>query len=160
MDEQVLDAGAGSDGLIVAGLAAFIGFSAAEKLEVPVIGAGMFPLSPTSAFPSPFLPPQSVPRWLNRFSYRLVAELLWRAFWKATNAARSKVGLARAQSPVRSSHALRDLSEPVAATGRLAGQRMDVRAVDAPSTRLGLPPWLEAFCQRATHRFMWDLGAC
>jgi len=90
---QVLDVAAGSDGLIVAGLAAFIGFSAAEKLAVPVIGAGMIPLTPTSAFPSPFLPPRSMPRWLNRFSYRLVAELLWRAFRKATNAARLKVGL-------------------------------------------------------------------
>jgi UDP:flavonoid glycosyltransferase YjiC (YdhE family) len=90
---HVLDAAAGSDGLIVAGLAAFIGFSAAEKLGIPVIGAGMIPLTPTSAFPSPFLPPRSMPRWLNRFSYRLVSELLWRAFRKATNAARSKVGL-------------------------------------------------------------------
>jgi sterol 3beta-glucosyltransferase len=90
---QVLDAAAGSDGLIVAGLAAFIGFSAAEKLGIPVIGAGMIPLTPTSAFPSPFLPPRSMPRWLNRFSYRLVSELLWRAFRKATNAARSKAGL-------------------------------------------------------------------
>jgi sterol 3beta-glucosyltransferase len=61
---QVLDAAAGSDGLIVAGLAAFIGFSAAEKLGIPVIGAGMIPLTPTSAFPSPFLPPRSMPRWL------------------------------------------------------------------------------------------------
>ena len=90
---QVLDAAAGSDGLIVAGLAAFIGFSAGEKLGIPVIGAGMIPLTPTSAFPSPFLPPGSMPRWLNRFSYRLVSELLWRAFRKATNAARWKVGL-------------------------------------------------------------------
>ena len=90
---QVLEAAGGSDGLIVAGLAAFIGFSAAEKLAVPVIGAGMIPLTPTSAFPSPFLRPRSIPRWLNRFSYRLVAEVLWRAFRNATNAARVTVGL-------------------------------------------------------------------
>jgi sterol 3beta-glucosyltransferase len=90
---QALEVAAGSNGLIVAGLAAFIGFSAAEKLAVPVIGAGMIPLTPTSAFPSPFLPPRSIPRWLNRFSYHLVSEALWRAFGKATNAARAKVGL-------------------------------------------------------------------
>jgi sterol 3beta-glucosyltransferase len=90
---QVLDAAAGSDGLIVAGLAAFVGISAAEKLGIPVIGAGMIPLTPTSAFLSPFLPPRSMPRWLNRFSHHLVSELLWRAFRKATNAARSKIGL-------------------------------------------------------------------
>ncbi|MGA2873499.1 MAG: glycosyltransferase [Candidatus Dormibacteria bacterium] len=90
---QVLEAAAGGDGLIVGGLAAFIGFSAAEKLGLPVIGAGMIPLTPTSAFPSPFLGPRSMPRWLNRFSYRLVAEALWRAFRNATNAARANVGL-------------------------------------------------------------------
>ena len=90
---QVLEVAAGSNGVIVAGLAAYIGFSAAEKLAIPVIGAGMIPLTPTSAFASPFLPPRSLPRWLNRFSYPLVAEVLWRAFRKATNAARVKVGL-------------------------------------------------------------------
>lgn len=90
---QVLDVAAGSDGLIVAGLTAYIGFSAAEKLNIPAIAAGMIPLTPTSAFPSPFLPPRSVPRWLNRFSYRLIAGLLWRSFGKATNAARAHVGL-------------------------------------------------------------------
>jgi sterol 3beta-glucosyltransferase len=90
---QLLKTAAGSDGLIVAGLAAFIGFSAAEKLSLPVIGAGMIPLTPTSAFPSPFLPPRSVPQWLNRFSYRFVHEALWRAFRKGTNEARARVGL-------------------------------------------------------------------
>ena len=90
---QVLEVAAASDGLIVAGLAAFIGFSAAEKLAIPVIGAGMIPLTRTSAFPSPFLPRRSTPRWLNRFSYRVVAEVLWRAFRNATNAARDQVGL-------------------------------------------------------------------
>jgi sterol 3beta-glucosyltransferase len=94
--KQVLDVGAGSDGLIAASLAAYIGFSAAEKLAVPVIGAGMFPLTPTSEFPSPLLPPQSVPRWLNRFSYPFVAGLLWWGFSKSTNAARSNAGLAPA----------------------------------------------------------------
>jgi hypothetical protein len=87
---QGLEAAAGCDGLIVGGLAAFIGFSAAEKLGVPAIGEGMIPLTPSSAFPSPFLPPRPMPRWLNRFSYRLVAEVLWRAFRDATNAARAE----------------------------------------------------------------------
>jgi sterol 3beta-glucosyltransferase len=53
----------------------------------------MIPLTPTSEFPSPFLPPRATPRWLNRFSYGLVAEALWRAFRNATNAARAKAGL-------------------------------------------------------------------
>jgi len=91
--QQVLRAATGADALIVAGLTAYAGFSVAEKLKIPVIAAGTIPLTPTSAFPSPFLPPRSVPRWLNRFSYRLVAALLWRSFSKATNAARANIGL-------------------------------------------------------------------
>lgn len=90
---QALEASTGCDRLIVAGLAAFVGFSVAEKLGVPVIGAGMIPLTPTSAFPSPFLPPRPMPRFLNRFSYHLVAEALWRAFRSATNTARATIGL-------------------------------------------------------------------
>ncbi len=90
---EVLEVAADSDGIIVGGLTAYIGFSAAEKLKIPVIAVGMIPLTPTSAFPSPFLPPRSLPRWLNRFSYHLVASLLWRSFGKATNAARANVGL-------------------------------------------------------------------
>lgn len=89
---QVLDVATGCDALIVSGLAAYVGFSAAEKLDVPAIGASMIPLTPTASFPSPFLP-RRVPRWLNRFSYRLVDAALWRSFRHATNAARANVGL-------------------------------------------------------------------
>ena len=88
---QTLDAAKNCDALIIAGLTAFIGLSVAECLNVPAIGAGMFPLTPTSAFPSPFLPPRRVPRFLNRFSHRLITEMLWRAFRKATNEARAQV---------------------------------------------------------------------
>jgi sterol 3beta-glucosyltransferase len=95
---QVLDAAAGADGLIVSGLVAYIGFSAAEKFGVPAVGAAMIPLTATSAFPSPLLPPGSMPQWLNRFSYRLFDEVLWLAFRKATNAARAKVGLTRGRN--------------------------------------------------------------
>jgi len=90
---QILATADGCDGLIVAGLAAYVGFSAAEKLDVPVLGAGMIPLTATSAFPSPFLPPRRLPRLLNRYSYRLVEAVLWRAFRTATDRARASVGL-------------------------------------------------------------------
>jgi sterol 3beta-glucosyltransferase len=48
----------------------------------------MIPLTPTSEFPSAFLPPRRVPRLLNRLSHRFVAEMLWRAFRRAINEAR------------------------------------------------------------------------
>ena len=88
---QTLDSVTGCDAIVCAGLAAFVGFSVAEKLGIPAFGAGMIPLTPTTEFASAFLPPRRVPRWLNRFSHRFVAEILWRAFRRATNEARVSV---------------------------------------------------------------------
>ncbi|MFY9988135.1 MAG: hypothetical protein WAK31_25505, partial [Chthoniobacterales bacterium] len=137
---QVLEVAAGSDGLIVAGLAAFIGFSAAEKLAVPVIGAGMIPLTPTSAFPSPFLPPRSMPRWLNPFSYGLVAEVLWRSFRKATNAAREKVGLPPGRKIWLGHSMLYGISPSLLPKpADWPDKRLDVRTVGAPCARMGCP---------------------
>lgn len=93
--QEAADASAGCDAIIVSGLAAFVGLSVAEYRRVPVLGAGLIPLTPTSSFASPFLPPGLVPRWLNHISHRLVNAMLWRAFRRATNAARAQVcGLA------------------------------------------------------------------
>ena len=89
--KQIVTVSQGCDAIIVAGLAAFAGFSAAEYLDVKAIGAGMIPITPTASFPSPFLPPGLTPRWLNRTSHSFVNGMLWRAFRKATNAARSSV---------------------------------------------------------------------
>ena len=86
-----VQAGKGCDALIISGLAAFIGLSAAEYLGVKAIGTGMFPLTPTAAFLSPFLPPGKIPRMFNRLSHHFVNGLLWRSFRKATNAARARV---------------------------------------------------------------------
>jgi sterol 3beta-glucosyltransferase len=88
---QTRDLIGGSDAVIGAGLAAFAGFSAAEKLGIPIIGAGMFPLTPTREFPSPFLPPRRIPRFLNRLSHHLVVQVLWGEFRHAINAARAAV---------------------------------------------------------------------
>jgi sterol 3beta-glucosyltransferase len=86
---SIVDAGQGCDAILVAGLAAFAGFSAAEYLGVKAIGSGMIPITPTAAFPSPFLPPKLVPRLLNRASHTFVNAMLWRAFRDKTNAARA-----------------------------------------------------------------------
>ena len=85
----IIEAGEGCDAIVVAGLAAFAGFSAAEYLGVKSIGSGMIPITPTNAFPSPFLPPKWVPRLLNRGSHGFVNAMLWKAFRDKTNAARA-----------------------------------------------------------------------
>ena len=85
----IIEAGEGCDAILAAGLAGFAGFSAAEYLGAKGIGAGMIPITPTAAFPSPFLPPMWVPRLLNRASHSFVNGMLWKAFRDKTNAARA-----------------------------------------------------------------------
>lgn len=89
----IVDAGEGCDAILVAGLAAFVGFSAAEYLGIKAIGSGMIPITPTAAFPSPFLPPKWVPHLLNRASHGFVNGMLWKAFRDKANAARAMFGL-------------------------------------------------------------------
>ena len=89
----IIEAGKGCDVILVAGLTAFLGFSAAEYLGAKSIGSGMIPITPTTAFPSPFLPPKWVPRFFNRASHHLVNSMLWKAFRDKTNAARAKFKL-------------------------------------------------------------------
>jgi sterol 3beta-glucosyltransferase len=76
------------DVIVASGLAAFAAFSAAEYLGLPSVGAGTIPITPTSAFPSPFAP-QTLPRMFNRISHRTVNTLLWRAFRRDINSARA-----------------------------------------------------------------------
>ncbi|MGO4158146.1 glycosyltransferase [Cupriavidus sp. YAF13] len=89
--EIVAAAGAGCDAILVSGLAAFAGLSAAEHLGVKAIGTGLIPITPTADFASPFLAQARLPGWLNRTSHHFVNGMLWRAFRKQTNAARAAV---------------------------------------------------------------------
>ena len=84
-----VEAGEGCDAILAAGLVGFVGLSAAEYLGAKGIGAGIIPITPTAAFPSPFLPPRWVPRLLHRASHSFVNAMLWRAFRAKTNAARA-----------------------------------------------------------------------
>lgn len=89
---QAVDAGRGCDAIIVSGLAVFVGLSAADALGVPAIGAMLIPISPSSAFASPFLP-FTPPRLFNHASHVLFGRLSWQLFRKATNRARADKGL-------------------------------------------------------------------
>ena len=77
--------------IVLGGLAAFVGISAAEALGIPAIGTGLIPITPTRAFASPFLRPGAVPHFLNRASHTLINGLIWRAFKSSINAARAAV---------------------------------------------------------------------
>lgn len=86
-------AAAGCDAVLTGGLAAFVGMCVAERHGLPVIGAGMIPLTPTRAFLSPFLPRLRLPGALNRLSYTLVNQAVWRTFRQPINRARHALGM-------------------------------------------------------------------
>jgi sterol 3beta-glucosyltransferase len=88
---ETLAAAEGCDAIVTSGLAGFVGLSVAERLGVPVIGAGMIPLTPSREFPSPFLPPRWIPAWFNKASLALTNKLFWLAFRKTLNRARAQV---------------------------------------------------------------------
>jgi sterol 3beta-glucosyltransferase len=135
----IIQAGEGCDAILAAGLAGFAGFSAAEYLGTKGIGAGMIPITPTAAFPSPFLPPRWVPRLLNRASHGFVNAMLWKAFRDKTNAARAMFKLPpRKKVWTEPPDGLWRLAQPVAHACRLAGQRAPVRTV------AGAEPCLDA----------------
>lgn len=90
--QQAIETGRGCDAMIVSGLTAFVGLSAAEALRVPVIGTMLIPITPTKEFAAPFLP-FDPPRVFNRASHHLFNQLTWAMLRKSTNQARARVGL-------------------------------------------------------------------
>lgn len=81
----------GSDALLFAGLAAFVGLSVAEALDIPCIGAGMFPLTPTREFTTAFMRPRRLPGWANRMTHQFFTSLTWMLFRPAINEARKQL---------------------------------------------------------------------
>lgn len=80
-----------SDAILFSGIASYVGLSVAEYLRIPAIGLGLWPMSPTRAFPSPLLPPWQMPGWLNLLSHHAVNALMWWSFRKRINEARREV---------------------------------------------------------------------
>jgi sterol 3beta-glucosyltransferase len=134
----IIEVGEGCDVILVAGLAAFAGFSAAEYLGAKGIGAGMIPITPTAAFPSPFLPAKWVPRPLNRASHGFVNAMLWKAFRDKTNVARALFKLPLRKVVWADHPMLYGVSCTVAHACRLADQRTPLRTV------AGAEPCLDA----------------
>jgi len=80
-----------SDAILFSGIASYVGLSVAEYLRIPAIGLGLWPMSPTRAFPSPLLPPWQMPGWLNLLSHHAINALMWWSFRKRINEARREV---------------------------------------------------------------------
>jgi UDP:flavonoid glycosyltransferase YjiC (YdhE family) len=67
----------------------FIGAAIAEKLDIPLVQAYVFPFTPTREFSSVLTP--RLPAFLNRFSHQLTRQLMWQGFRSADTIARKKV---------------------------------------------------------------------
>ena len=90
--QQALRHGRGCDAIVVSGLTAFVGLSAAEALGIPAIGSMLIPITPTRAFAAPFLP-FDPPNPFNLPSHHLFNQMTWLLLRKATNRARAEAGL-------------------------------------------------------------------
>ncbi len=80
--------------LIVAGVGGlFVGLGIAEKLDLPILQAFVFPFTPTADFPGALFP-HSVSRFgpaANRLSHELLRQAMWQGFRAADTMARNAV---------------------------------------------------------------------
>ncbi len=80
--------------LIISGLGGlFVGLALAEKLNLPLIKAYLYPFAPTREFPGVLTPlPQTrLTTWANPLSHRLAQQMMWQATRPADNKARREV---------------------------------------------------------------------
>jgi UDP:flavonoid glycosyltransferase YjiC (YdhE family) len=80
--------------MIIAGLGGlFVGFSLAEKFDIPFVQAYYIPFTPTRVFPSFLFPklPQGFNGALNRSSYHIMRQIIWQSFRSTDNLTRKKV---------------------------------------------------------------------
>lgn len=83
--------------LIVTGVSGMGGvLSIAEKRNIPVIQAYVFPLTPTNAFPGPLTPTLPFGSVLNRLSFLPVRQMLWQTGRTGDVAVRKALGMPRA----------------------------------------------------------------
>lgn len=76
--------------VVLAGIGGlFIGTAIAEKLNIPLVQAYVFPFTPTKDFSSVLTP--KLPNFLNRLSHHLARQLMWQGFRSADTIARKEV---------------------------------------------------------------------
>lgn len=85
----------GSD-VIITGLAGYGGvFSAAEKLNIPVVQAYVFPFTPTRELSSPLVTSLPFGRYLNRLSFHITHQLFWQTSKAGDVATRQLLGMSK-----------------------------------------------------------------
>ncbi|MDX2078405.1 MAG: glycosyltransferase, partial [bacterium] len=80
--------------LIITGAGGMGGtFSIAQKLNIPVIQAYVFPFSPTREFASPLTPTLPLGQLLNRFSFHATRQMIWQTTRTADVATRKTLNM-------------------------------------------------------------------
>jgi sterol 3beta-glucosyltransferase len=81
------------DLLIVGVGGQYVAIALSEKLKIPLLQAHLFPITPTSAFPGVLFPRSfaQLGGHFNRFSYKLMRQVMWQGFRKADRLARQQV---------------------------------------------------------------------
>lgn len=86
----------GSD-LLVTGMGGMGGaFSIAEKLNIPIQLAYLFPFTPTRAFPAPLFPRLPLGQVLNPLSFQVLRQVFWQSTRIADVETRKRIGLPKA----------------------------------------------------------------
>ncbi len=86
----------GSD-LVITGMGGMGGaFSIAEKLNIPVMLAYLFPFTPTRAFPAPLFPRLPLGPVLNPLSFQVLRQVFWQSTRIADVHTRKRLGLPKA----------------------------------------------------------------
>lgn len=81
----------GADAIVCSGYTSFVGLSAAEFLHIPVLGVGLWPLTPTQEFACALLQSEVLPSVFNRLGHEALNALIWRRFRPHLNRARQRV---------------------------------------------------------------------
>lgn len=80
--------------VIVAGVGGlFVGLAIAEKLDLPMIQAHVFPFTPTTAFPAALYPPSiaKLGPGANRITHQMFQQVMWQGMRVADNTSRQQV---------------------------------------------------------------------
>ena len=82
--------------LIVTGMAGMGGaFSIAERLNIPVVQAYVFPFTPTQEFPSPLVPKLPLGFAFNKLSFHVTRQMFWQTSKMVDAITRQNLGMAK-----------------------------------------------------------------
>jgi sterol 3beta-glucosyltransferase len=92
---QGLEACRGAEAIVAGVGGLFAGLAIAEKLNLPLIQAHVFPFTPTAEFAGALFPPQikRLGAGITRLSHEILRQIIWQTSRSGDNAGRQKIGM-------------------------------------------------------------------